>query len=84
MKYSLRVTATFERSFRTLDVSSRRRVDTAVVKLEDDPRAGKPLKGQLSGRWSLRVGDIRVIYLIDDSVKSVTLLDVGKRRSVYD
>ena len=59
------------------------RVDKAVAQLEEDPRLGKPLRGPLSGRWSLRVGDHRVIFIVDDEESSVVLLDVQHRRSVY-
>ena len=59
------------------------RVNGAVAELEENPRLGKPLRGPLSGRWSLRVGDHRVIYIVDDEEPSVVLLDVQHRRSVY-
>lgn len=83
MRYSLKVTRTFEKSFRSLDSVHRVRVDGAVTRLEETPRLGKPLRGPLSGRWSLRVGDYRVIYVVDDEGSSVVLLDVQHRRSVY-
>lgn len=30
--------------------------------LETDPYIGKPLRGALIDKWSLRIGDFRVIY----------------------
>lgn len=44
---------------------------------------GKPLKGELSDKWSLRVGDYRIIYMIDEKEKAVVLYSVGHRRKVY-
>jgi len=82
-RYDLKVTRAFEKSLRLLSKTHRVRIDEAITNLEDDPHLGKPLKGPLSGRWSLRVGDYRVIYIVDDVGISITLLDVQHRRSVY-
>jgi len=59
------------------------RLDSAFRQMESDPYLGKPLRGELSGKWSLRVGDYRVIYKIDEQEKSLTLLNVGHRKAVY-
>jgi len=34
--------------------------------------------------WCIRVGDYRVLYLIDDEKRSVQVTRVGYRRDVYD
>ena len=44
-------------------------------------RYGKALRGTLKGLWSLRVGDYRVIYAIDED--DVLVLRIGHRREVY-
>jgi len=51
--------------------------------MESDPYLGKPLKGELSGKWSLRTGDYRIVYTIDEQKKTLTLLSVGHRKTVY-
>jgi mRNA interferase RelE/StbE len=40
------------------------------------------LKGY-KGQWRLRVGDWRVVYIIDDAAKRVRITRVGHRREVY-
>ena len=59
------------------------RVKLAIQKLADDPRARGSRK--LSGRdgWRIRVGEYRVIYEIDNSNRSITVLHIGHRRDVY-
>jgi len=48
-----------------------------------DPTSdGKPLKG--NKRWRYRVGDYRIICDIDHETKTVTLVDVGHRSSIYE
>jgi mRNA-degrading endonuclease RelE of RelBE toxin-antitoxin system len=46
-------------------------------------RVGKPLVGELTGLWSARRGDYRVIYEIDDDRKVVIVHRVQHRRAVY-
>jgi len=59
------------------------RLDAAIRQLGDDPRLGKPLRGELSGKWSLRAGEYRIVYTIDEDEKTLTLLSVGHRKAVY-
>jgi mRNA interferase RelE/StbE len=59
-------------------------VKKRIVSLGDDPRP--PGCQKLKGRdraWRVRAGDYRIIYEIDDSVLSVTVVDVGHRRDIY-
>jgi mRNA interferase RelE/StbE len=46
-------------------------------------RVGKPLVGGLTGLWSARRSDYRVIYEIDDDARTVTIHRVQHRRDVY-
>jgi len=50
---------------------------------ENPRRMGKPLKGDLSGFWSARRGEYRVVYEIDDDVVTVIILRIGHRRDIY-
>ncbi|HEY7823493.1 MAG TPA: type II toxin-antitoxin system RelE/ParE family toxin [Acidimicrobiia bacterium] len=50
---------------------------------ENPHRVGKPLRGQLEGRWTARRGEYRVIYRIEDSVVTVTILRLSHRRDAY-
>ncbi len=43
----------------------------------------KPLEGNLSEMYKLRVGDWRVIYEINHNDKVVTVHKVGHRREIY-
>lgn len=51
----------------------------------DDPRAhGKALKGELRDYWRYRVGDYRILCIIDDGQLVVIAVTIGNRRNVYD
>ncbi len=71
------------RSIRRLPKQFQKAVVSALVSLGGDPRAGKPLTGELSGIWSLRRGDYRVLYRIDDRARRIEIARVGHRRDVY-
>jgi mRNA interferase RelE/StbE len=58
-------------------------LDRVIRDIETSPHLGKPLRGELSGNWSLRIGDYRIIYRIDEDEKILTLLRVGHRKTVY-
>jgi mRNA interferase RelE/StbE len=51
----------------------------------DNPRAiGQALKGSELGEfWKYRVGDYRIIALIEDSVVTIFVVRIGDRKSVY-
>jgi mRNA interferase RelE/StbE len=55
-----------------------------VGPLLDNPhRAGKQLRPPLDDRHSARRGTYRVIYRIDEDIRTVTVVDVAHRRDVY-
>ena len=59
-------------------------MDSAIRLLETDPYVGKPLRGNLAGKWSIRSGDYRVIYTISENEKIVLLYDTSHRKKVYE
>ena len=50
----------------------------------DDPRAhGKGLTGDRSGEWRYRIGDYRLICVIEDDKLVILALSIGHRWDVY-
>ncbi len=60
-----------------------RRIDNALEALKSDPFLGKPLKDNLKGKYSLRVGIYRIIYSIDKGEITIYVLEIAHRREVY-
>jgi mRNA interferase RelE/StbE len=50
--------------------------------LKNNPHAGKPLRGEWKGVYSLRMGDYRILYQIKRD--EIILLVVGHRKRVYE
>lgn len=69
-----------------LDVAIAERIVKKVSSyLICDPMSlGKTLSGNLSGMYSYRFGNYRVIYRIILSDKHVVIRHIGHRRDVYD
>jgi mRNA interferase RelE/StbE len=51
--------------------------------LEDPHRVGKRLRAPLDDRLSARRGTYRAIYRIADDTRTVTVVDVARRRDAY-
>ena len=59
-------------------------MDSSIRNLEVNPHLGKPLRGDLSGKWSLRIGDYRIIYIIDEHEKTVILYSAKHIKVAYE
>ena len=88
MAWTTEFTDSARRELRKLDRTTARRIREYLnnrVLASDDPRAlGKALHGQLSGYWSYRVGDYRIISRMEDNVMTILVVRVGHRDNIYD
>lgn len=84
-KYSLEIKQSAQRELDALDDALFARIDRKILALADSPRlAGcKKLKGY-KAQWRVRIRDWRVVYVIDDAAKLVTITRVAHRREVYE
>lgn len=57
----------------------RKAIESRLTRAPQD--YGKPLSGNLSGYWSLRVGDYRVLYHIESPL--VRVIQIVNRRDAY-
>jgi mRNA interferase RelE/StbE len=83
MSYSLSILRRAQKEMAQLPTDAYDRVRDAIRGLSAQPRPHGSRK--LTGRegWRIRVGDYRIIYEIDDSLRQVTVLDIGNRRDIY-
>ncbi len=51
--------------------------------IQDPEKLGIPLKGNFKGLYRYRIGDYRVIYVIDQEEKKIIILKVNHRKKVY-
>lgn len=87
MTYSVETTARFDREFKKLDHYTQKMIKAWIEKNLvncSDPRAhGKGLTSNRSGQWRYRIGDYRLICLIEDNKLVILALSVGHRSEEY-
>ena len=84
MSYKLAFTKAFIKEFNRLPKNEKERIFEAIKKLSEFPYNGTKLRGKLEGLWRWRVGNYRIIYLIDEKEKTIVFLDVGPRKTIYE
>ena len=85
VKYLLEITTSAQKELDSIDDPLFERIDRKILAPADDPRpvGSKKLKG-FRDTWRIRVGDWRVVYILDDAAKLVTVTRVAHRREVYN
>ena len=85
MSYRVELRPSALRDLKKLPPGVRERISERIDALGDNPRGPgtKSLKGNLKGLWRLRVGDYRVMFVVDDRKRTVDVLRVGARGSLY-
>jgi mRNA interferase RelE/StbE len=84
-KYSLEIKPSAGRELDALDNALFSRIDRKILALAENPRPPgcKKLRGY-QDQWRIRVGDWRVVFIIDDDAKRVSVTRVAHRREVYE
>jgi mRNA interferase RelE/StbE len=84
-KYSLEIKQSALKELDALDDRLFARIDRKILALSDNPRPSgcKKLRGY-KDPWRMRVGDWRVVYIINDDAKIVVVTRIAHRRDVYE
>lgn len=84
MAYSILLRPAALHDLRKLPDGIRQRIEFALDGLAENPRPSgcKKLVG-FEDEWRLRAGDYRVLYVINDSTRSVTIARIAHRREAY-
>lgn len=87
MSYHLEITVRFEKEFKKLDKYTQRMIKSWISKNImncEDPRIhGNGLAANRSEQWRYRIGDYRLICLIDDNQFVMLALEIGHRKDIY-
>jgi mRNA interferase RelE/StbE len=84
-RYFLEIKPSAAKELDALDDALFARVDRKIMALAENPRPPgcKKLRGYKDD-WRIRVGDWRVLYIIDDAAKRVSVTRVAHRREAYE
>jgi mRNA interferase RelE/StbE len=82
--YQVVVSKSAEKELTKLPKSTIEKVVPVLQSLAENPRPSscKKLKGFVN-LWRVRIGNYRIIYMIDDIVLLVDIRSVGHRKNVY-
>lgn len=58
-------------------------IDKNLVGCVDPKKHGKAFTANRKGQWKYRIGDYRLICLIDDSKLIILALNIGHRSNIY-
>ena len=83
MSYQLAILRRAVKELAHLPEKERHRIETDIESLASNPRPHGVKK--LTGRdgYRVRSGDYRIVFEIDDRLRSVTVLHVGHRKDIY-
>jgi mRNA interferase RelE/StbE len=84
-EYSLAIKRSAQRELDAVDENLFARIDETILALAENPRPSgcKKLRGY-KNHWRIRVGDWRILYVVDDARKLVTITRVANRGEVYN
>jgi len=86
MTYELLISPTFEKDTKSIikkDPVLSGRIQKAVVSILENPECGKPLRNVLKGRRRVHIGHFVLIYKIDDTNNTITLLRFTHHDKAY-
>ena len=83
MAYTVILKRSAEKELDRLPVQLHERIARKLLELEDNPRPRGVQKLHGEDGFRIRVGDFRVLYVIDDRAQTVEIVAVGHRRDVY-
>ena len=84
--YTVRFKKSAEKELEKLPTQIIKRISKAIDSLAVNPRpaGSKKLEGQKESLWRIRIGDYRVIYLVEDVIRIVEIRRIGHRKDVYE
>jgi len=81
-EYTLRVPDAVALLIRKMHPKLKRKVLAALADIIYDPNCGKPLKLELAGLWTYRIGRFGIIYRFGAD-KIIELVTLGPRKTIY-
>jgi mRNA interferase RelE/StbE len=76
-----------QRFYERCDKVVSKKLSRCFAALERDPRAGnnvRALTGRFAGSYRYRLGDLRVVYTINDRQVAVFVITIAQRSDVYE
>lgn len=82
--YTIKLTARAKKELKNISKRHKEAMGLIFEELKEDATVGKPLTRELTGRFSLRVGIYRIIYMVNKRDKTIYVITAGHRSAVYN
>jgi mRNA interferase RelE/StbE len=86
-RYRVEFTESFEKDFIKLDSAVQKQIlkwiEKHLLNVDFPSTPGKTLKGELKDYIRFRVGDYRIISIVEEDIFVITNIHVGHRKDVY-
>ena len=85
--YEVRLSVEAQNFYNKTSVATVKKINRCLMVLEQDPYNHPnitALRGNLAGRYRYRIGDYRIVYLVDEASKVVFVTLIAHRTKVYD
>jgi len=83
LTYTVLLSRQAEKFYKKLKENVEARVMETLIILEKQPYTGKRLHGELRENYSVRVGKLRIIYTVSEKDKTIYIIAIGPRKTIY-
>jgi mRNA interferase RelE/StbE len=85
--YEVRLSPESQNFYNKTSLATVKKINKCLLILEQSPYNHPnitALRGNLTGRYRYRIGDYRIVYLVDEDSKVVSVTLIAHRSKVYD
>jgi mRNA interferase RelE/StbE len=83
MPYVVHLKRSAEKELDRLPTKIRDRIIKQIISLKNNPRPFGSYELQSREGYRIRVGDYRILYIIDDKGKKIDIISVAHRKEIY-
>jgi len=86
MTYKVELSKLAEKTLRQISQVDQKlysRFVNVIESLKENPFSGKKLSGILKDRYSVRIGQYRMLYKVEQNRLIVYIIDLGHRKDIY-
>jgi mRNA interferase RelE/StbE len=88
MRYVVKYTSTAVKQLKKMDKKIAAfilaYIEEKLVNCENPRLYGKALQSELNDKWRYRVGDYRILAIIQDGLLIITVVEIGHRKDIYN
>lgn len=84
-RYQIELTRAARRALDSLPTKLQKQIDRQILALAKNPYppGSKKLKNDVEGLHRIRVGDYRILYIVETHRLVIVIVTIGHRREVY-